>query len=238
MIQVKLRDFKGLLCLMALALFLGCEDASQADLENGQAIQFPENTNLSIDELADLLNAEELEPPTSIENSANRSNGITTIGFDHEDACNWAPDICISGVAIWPGYIQPVSSSWAYCWLSDGPRTNFLPIGEGAYYVRGYAFESDPVHVATSISGKQWFAFYMKRGGRINFDLTGIEVMDNPVTLWFLDSNNRWKYWPNLSLGVRNLGNHAKNIKEFHLSSASQEVLEHWKIDNIKVKPL
>src|SRR5690606_11784540 len=133
---------------------------------------------------------------------------VSIIGFDHENACQWTPEICKSSVVVWPGYIEPLpGGNWAYCWLSKGPNTNSLrPNDGGGYYIGGYLFP-DHEFEAEAINGKQWFAFYMQREGRINFDLTGIKVLGNfPVTLYFKDSNNKWWYYASLSPGTWNLG--------------------------------
>lgn len=239
--MLKLRISQGVSCVILLTLFLGChDDGSTLKPKHGQST---EGTSISREALAKSLDAKELELPTTVDQASEGriEASVSTIGFDDEDACLWTPDICESGVATWPGYLELISdgNAWGYCWLSNGPNTSFIPHnGDGGYYVTGYAFEA-PEHEAIAIHGKQWFAYKMKRGNtHVNFDLTGIKVGGNhPITLYFKDSNNNWKYWSSLSPGSKNFGTHASNIKEFHLSSASGKASDYWTIDNIKVRP-
>lgn len=240
--MLKLRIPQRVLCAMVLTLFFGCHD--DVSTLKPKHDQFTEGTSLSREALAKSLDAKELELPTTVDQPSEGriEASVSTIGFDDEDVCLWTPDICSSGVATWPGYLELISdgNAWAYCWLSNGPNTGGIPAdGDGGYYVTGYAFDADQQE-AISVTGRQWFFYKMKRDNvTVNFDLTGIKVGGNhAITLYFKDSNNKWKYWSSLSPGSKNFGTHATNINEFHVSSASGKVSDYWTIDNIKVRPL
>ncbi|WP_028980308.1 hypothetical protein [Sporocytophaga myxococcoides] len=236
------------LLLAGLLFTIGCKKADDDVKINKEEPQNPpaaiitnESSNTGLITELSAIKAKDVTPASNV--SGLRTEGAATyIHFGDRTSCNWNPNICSNTFVVWPGYIQSTGGSdWGYGWMSSGPGTAFLPYTTGSHYhivgLMDPATEPNPQ--ATSMFGSDWFAYYMQRSGtgRINFDLTQINVTGVPITLWFKAANGNWYYWASLPKGRWNLPG-ATNIQEVHIRAASGLSSDHWGIDDILVRAL
>lgn len=234
-----------LLCA-GLLFTIGCKKAEDEPKTTTEEVNPPAAISTQESSSAGLISkisAIEVKEAVPADHSGLRTAGVATyIHFGDRTSCNWNPNICNNSFVVWPGYIQSTGGSdWGYAWMSNGPGTTFLPHNTGDHYHIGGLFDpaNEPNPKATSMFGSDWFAFYMQRSGtgRINFDLTQINVTGVPITLWFKAANGGWYYWANLPKGRWNLPG-ATNIQELHIRAASGLANDKWSIDDILVKAL